>query len=149
ELWTRPADTVSRGVLIEQGFKGVPGEIATPASPAGGLLNPMPRSPEVPAAARPWTLPETSGSAATSTSFPLSWRYVLVSIWLLGSVLWLALAGYRVHRFHRLLRFTERAPENLQRRVRGLAARLGLARCPGVRVVAAPISPLLWALVGE
>src|SRR5207249_11255605 len=54
----------------------------------------------------------------------------------------------RVLRFRRLLgRLTPAAV--LQERTQHLARRLGVARCPLVYLVAAPISPLVWALGGR
>src|SRR5262249_35199618 len=73
-------------------------------------------------------------------------RTIAASIWLLGSLLWLALAGLRIGRFHRLLCSTHPALPPLQAQVRRLAHRLGLARDPTVYLVMAPIPPLLWAL---
>jgi beta-lactamase regulating signal transducer with metallopeptidase domain len=75
-----------------------------------------------------------------------SWRLPVAVAWLTGSLLWAGMAGWRVIRFQRLLRYTELAPAPVQEQARRLANRLGLARCPGVWLVPAPVSPLLWAL---
>src|SRR2546423_1746173 len=65
-----------------------------------------------------------------------------------GTPLGWGLALARVLRFRRLLgRLTPDAV--LQERTQSLARRLGLARCPLVYLVAAPISPLVWALGGR
>jgi beta-lactamase regulating signal transducer with metallopeptidase domain len=76
----------------------------------------------------------------------LSWQQVIGAFWLTGSLLWVTVAGVRLSRFQRLLRYTEPAPAPVQEQARRLAARLGVRRCPGVWFLAAPVSPLLWAL---
>lgn len=78
---------------------------------------------------------------------PLPWLEALLSVWLLGSLLWFAIAALRVFRFGRLLCQTEPAPEYLQSAARRVSERYGLKRCPGVRVVAARIPPLLWGSI--
>jgi beta-lactamase regulating signal transducer with metallopeptidase domain len=77
-----------------------------------------------------------------------SWRQAVAALWLAGALIWWAAAGLHVGRFHRLLRYARPAPEAVQAQARRLAGRLGLARCPGVWLVPAPVSPMLWALVG-
>jgi WD40 repeat protein/beta-lactamase regulating signal transducer with metallopeptidase domain len=67
-------------------------------------------------------------------------------IWLAGTAVWLAWAGVRVVRFGRLLRHARPAPEEVQGLARRLAARLGLARCPAVRLLAGPLPVLVWAV---
>jgi bla regulator protein blaR1 len=66
--------------------------------------------------------------------------------WVGGSIGWLATAGCRIVRFHRLLRFGKLAPQRWQARAAALADRLGLARCPELWLVPGHISPLVWAL---
>src|SRR5262249_49471845 len=121
ELPAEPADTVSHGELTAERDNDVSEEIAEPVAPHAESLCAMP----CPLASSPppnaGTLPPISHPATTATSFRFSWQWFLGSVWLSGSVGWLALAGYRVQRFHRLLRFTEQAPENLQSRARLLA----------------------------
>jgi beta-lactamase regulating signal transducer with metallopeptidase domain len=75
-----------------------------------------------------------------------NWRQLALPLWVAGSLLWWALAGLRLARFQRLLRYAKPAPAPLQDRAGRLASRLGLARCPGVWLVPAPVSPMLWAL---
>jgi len=55
-------------------------------------------------------------------------------------------AGARIYRFSRLLRYGRVAPRTLQDEACVLAERLGLARCPTVWLVPGRVSPLLWAL---
>jgi bla regulator protein BlaR1 len=99
---------------------------------------------------------EEEGGAAEMLSLPapptpvapaaVSGEMVVGAVWLTGSLLWLAVAALRVARFQHLLRHARPAPAALQEQAEHLAQRLGLARCPGVWFVPAPVSPLLWAL---
>jgi beta-lactamase regulating signal transducer with metallopeptidase domain len=77
-----------------------------------------------------------------------SWRVLVVAAWLAGSLCWLAVAAVRIRRFRLLLRHARAAPDEVQQQGRVLAASLGLRRCPPALFVPAPLSPLLWALVG-
>jgi beta-lactamase regulating signal transducer with metallopeptidase domain/multidrug efflux pump subunit AcrA (membrane-fusion protein) len=112
-----------------------------PAVPADDLLAPIPPA----TSAGPVTEPEAQGPPA-SPVLRLSWKEALVAVWLIGAVLWWAMAAWRIRRFRRLLRFAQRGPADLQAQARRVADRLGLARCPEVLLVRAPLSPLLWAL---
>jgi beta-lactamase regulating signal transducer with metallopeptidase domain len=89
------------------------------------------------------TLPHTSGPADEPTEFP--WAQVWTGLWLTGSCCWLSLAGARLLRFRKQLRFAEPAPANLQREARHLAEELQVT-CPGVWVLPGPVSPMLWVL---
>jgi beta-lactamase regulating signal transducer with metallopeptidase domain len=91
---------------------------------------------------------ELPGPAAASDTELADLEMGLLMLWLLGSLLWWTLAGVRVVRFYRMLRYARPAPETIQARAHCLAERLGLARCPGVCLIDAAVSPLLWALVG-
>jgi len=73
---------------------------------------------------------------------------LLLSAWIMGSLLVFLVTGFRVHRFQRLLRAATRAPADLQEEVRGLAVRLGTNRCPQVCLLPGKASPMLWALFG-
>jgi beta-lactamase regulating signal transducer with metallopeptidase domain len=77
-----------------------------------------------------------------------SWRVLVVAAWLGGSVCWYTVAALRVGRFRRLLRHARAAPEEVQQQARRVAVSLRLRRCPLACFVPAPVSPLLWALVG-
>jgi beta-lactamase regulating signal transducer with metallopeptidase domain len=74
------------------------------------------------------------------------WPVVLLTIWLGGCLAWWTVAAYRITRFRALLRHAHPAPPPLRELARKLAERLGLAYCPRIDLVEAPISPLLWAL---
>jgi beta-lactamase regulating signal transducer with metallopeptidase domain len=96
--------------------------------------------------------PESAPAAAPDPPAPVTrtdWRPVVLVLWLAGSLLWWLLAAVRLRRFSRLLRYARPAPPALQEQARGLADRLGLARCPGVWLLPAPVSPMLWALAGR
>jgi beta-lactamase regulating signal transducer with metallopeptidase domain len=70
----------------------------------------------------------------------------VAALWLAGCLAWWAVAGRRLWRFGRLLRHARPAPGPVQGRATRLAGRLGLARCPGVWFLPAPVSPMLLAL---
>jgi beta-lactamase regulating signal transducer with metallopeptidase domain len=70
-------------------------------------------------------------------------------VWLAGTGLWLVVAGTRIYRFQRLLRYGRAAPAPLQQRACLLAERFALGRCPTVWLVPGRVSPLLWALGKE
>ncbi len=84
------------------------------------------------------------GSASDPSSVLLWWRGLL-GLWALGSLGWFALAGWRLNAFRRLLRYAVPAPEAVRSRVAELAGRLGLTRCPEVRLLPGRLAPLLWA----
>ena len=156
------ADVRSSSSLPEMEFSADPGsalssfpegssnsvleETVTATAPVAGAFGATSIIPET--AASRLTLSKASAPGAKRPSLPLPWQSLLVILWLSGSACWLALVSYRLYRFQQLLGLTQRAPVELQTRARHLASRLGLARCPGVWVVPAPISPLLWALGG-
>lgn len=70
----------------------------------------------------------------------------IFALWLIGTILWFAVAGIRIYRFQRLLRYGKAGPAPLQDEAFLLAQRLGLAHCPIVWLVPGRVSPLLWAL---
>ena len=113
--------------------------------PGGDAEDGPPQSQEMAATAAP----AAPRAAAPEPLTPrLSWSAGLLPVWLAGSCLWWALAGLRLARFRRLLRFAEFAPAALQDEACRLAARIGLRRAPGVWLVPAAVSPMLWALGG-
>jgi beta-lactamase regulating signal transducer with metallopeptidase domain len=91
-------------------------------------------------------LPSDPAPANSSQPEGLEWKTIAVAVWLTGSLLWWTVASIRTARFGRLLRQTRLAPDDLQARVRVFAHRLGMTRFPDVRLVDAPLTPLLWAL---
>ena len=71
-------------------------------------------------------------------------------LWLMGSVLVLALSLARVYRFNRLLREeSEVAPHELQAETARIAKRLGLKRVPTIYMTSAHLSPMLWWIGGK
>src|SRR5262249_40063538 len=109
----------------------IPPELdAAPADGDGAAAEPVPPPPP----------PVPVAPAAFSAEM------LVAVVWLTGSLLWLTVAALRVARFGRMLRHARPAPAALQAQTERLAHRLGLARCPGVWFVPAPVSPLLWAL---
>lgn len=74
-----------------------------------------------------------------------SWANAVVLAWLAGSCVWIGIAGCRLWRFHRLLRFAKPAPAFAQELARELADCLRV-RCPEVCVIPGNVSPMLWAL---
>jgi beta-lactamase regulating signal transducer with metallopeptidase domain len=77
------------------------------------------------------------------------WLEMVVVIWGAMAVAFWGLTVIRVARFRRTVRQFLPADEALQQRAKSLAIRLGLKRCPVVCQVAAPISPMVWALDGD
>jgi beta-lactamase regulating signal transducer with metallopeptidase domain len=90
----------------------------------------------------------TSEEAAAGVATPIHWSGLLGALWLAGSVVWMLVAGYRLQRFWRLLRFTEPAPAMVQDQANRLSRHLGLASSPGVWFTSASLSPMLWAFFG-
>jgi beta-lactamase regulating signal transducer with metallopeptidase domain len=74
------------------------------------------------------------------------WRLPVGVCWLSGSVLWWVVACRRLRRFGRLLHSARPAAPEVVERMRRLAGRMGLRRCPSVWFLSAPVSPLLLAL---
>jgi beta-lactamase regulating signal transducer with metallopeptidase domain len=77
-----------------------------------------------------------------------SWPWAVAGLWLAGSCLWWSLAALRLARFRLLLRSARPAPPEVRARAEDLAGRLGLARCPDVWLLDAPLPPFLWSLFG-
>jgi beta-lactamase regulating signal transducer with metallopeptidase domain len=80
------------------------------------------------------------------TPEPIPWANAALTAWAAGSAFWFGLTLTRVLRFRRVLRRLAPAPAELQKRVADIAGRLGLRRVPTAYLVAAPVSPLVWAL---
>jgi beta-lactamase regulating signal transducer with metallopeptidase domain len=102
-------------------------------------------APVLPAALVPATPAGAPEPAVASLSLPRA-APLAAAVWLSGSVLWFALALSRILRFRRLLVRARPAPEALLEEARLVARSLGLERVPDVVVVAARVSPHVWAL---
>ena len=74
---------------------------------------------------------------------------LVVAGWGIGSLVWFALAGWRIGRFRRGLRFASEAPREPQQTRTIWLASLGLRRCPRVCLVPGRVSPMLWAFAGR
>jgi beta-lactamase regulating signal transducer with metallopeptidase domain len=79
----------------------------------------------------------------------LTWQNAVVGAWLAGSLFFLGLVTVRTARFRRLVQGGEAADADLRRRLHRLADRLGITRPPSVTLVAATLSPVLWAAFGR
>src|SRR5262249_42213197 len=111
-------------------------DLAAPPDEEAVAAEPAPEPPEELASAPP---------AAPSEPPPVAWQPLVLAVWIGGPLVWLALAGRPGRRLAPALRCAEPAPAWLQRESDGLAARLGLARAPGVRLLPGRVSPMLWA----
>ena len=72
-----------------------------------------------------------------------------ILLWLGGLVFVLFVAGRRCRRFQRLVRRTETVSPALQAEAAALASRIGLRRCPRIRLVPARVSPMVWFRPGS
>ena len=82
---------------------------------------------------------------ATEASWPVDWIQLGAGIWVIGAMCWLLLANVRLRRFLRLLGQAQPASEDLQNEVQRLAEKFQV-RCPAVRLVQGPLSPMIWVL---
>jgi beta-lactamase regulating signal transducer with metallopeptidase domain len=117
---------------------------------AGTLAEAEEEPPRVALALVPHEEEEEPATAASSPQSPTqgSWLPALLVVWLVGTLVWFALAVVRVVSFRRLLRHARPASPALQNQVKRLARRLGLIRCPEMLVVPGRIAPMLWAWGG-
>jgi beta-lactamase regulating signal transducer with metallopeptidase domain len=153
----------------EQRLSEPPDEDSFTTPPEAQAVTDLPHSAEDGARPNPNTMPDASAAAGTSdmgaepvrspaggeASTPVivsegsTWEQIIGALWLTGSVLWWTVAGARLVRFRMSLRSAWQVPPALQERAERLAAQLGLARCPRVYLLPAPIMPLLWAVAGR
>jgi beta-lactamase regulating signal transducer with metallopeptidase domain len=142
--------------LAEAAAPAVEAETPVPLTleltPVSREAEPLPAAPfSQPFAAESAALPEATiveASPAPARDIAMSWQFVIIGAWLIGSVAWFGVALIRVHRFERLLRLAEPAPESLRAELRDLAEQLGLRRCPSVGLVPGAVAPMLWAAGG-
>ncbi|HEY2911034.1 MAG TPA: M56 family metallopeptidase, partial [Gemmataceae bacterium] len=67
-----------------------------------------------------------------------------VAIWGLGAVAWFVWQGRRILRFRRRVNRADRAPPEIEAVIRRLAAALGIAHPPAVRITGEIGTPMLW-----
>jgi beta-lactamase regulating signal transducer with metallopeptidase domain len=93
-----------------------------------------------------WESPPVPEAPPVAPAAPFPWRSWAGVVWLAGSSLWVGWVALHVVRFRRALRHARPAPAFLQGEADTLARRLGLRRCPEVRLVPGAVSPMVWAL---
>jgi beta-lactamase regulating signal transducer with metallopeptidase domain len=126
--------------LIEVGI--VPRNLL-PGAPGAPPAATIPAGPEV-------TVAELSShEQATTMSLASTLPLALGALWLAGAIAVLALAVVRLCRFGRLLANTTAPPAEMRVAGARLARRLGLPRCPRIRLVPASISPMLRPRIGS
>jgi beta-lactamase regulating signal transducer with metallopeptidase domain len=114
---------------------------------AGQNARAVVEAPALPAPAAETVTAEAANPAKLpSTEWLAYWPELALSLWLAGTLGWLALVGVRLVRFRRLLRHASPAPARLRERADYLARRLGLKRSPVIWLVPGAVSPMLWAL---
>lgn len=75
-----------------------------------------------------------------------NWDQILLSIWGLGSLAYILASMHGIRQFKRLLSASVGAPDEVASASSRLARKLGLNRCPPIRVIEMPIPPLVWSL---
>jgi beta-lactamase regulating signal transducer with metallopeptidase domain len=131
-------------------------DLLTPPIVRIGILPRIAQAPSIAAASA--TVPLPSGATLrvlapdldrTATTTAAAFPRALWIGWAGGAGLVLLLALVRALRFRQLLARATPAPPELTLRAERLARRIGLARAPRIRLVPAPISPLLRPRLGR
>lgn len=73
-------------------------------------------------------------------------RSICVALWLMGSVIFFAVLGYRVRLFHRFVKRAPTADASMQKLAAEIATRYRLSRIPQIRYADGDFPPLLWVL---
>ena len=76
---------------------------------------------------------------------PIHWSHIVLVLWAIGSLIYVAVSLIRIHRFGKQLRFEAVESTNLQQNAINVASRMGITTCPDVKTVDCRIPPLLWA----
>lgn len=87
--------------------------------------------------------------SAVEADRPAAWLDLwpwIVGVWLTGAGLVLLRSLWLIARFHALLRYAARAPEEVQAEARDVAGRLGLMWVPEVWLVPGPLPPMIWSV---
>jgi beta-lactamase regulating signal transducer with metallopeptidase domain len=93
--------------------------------------------------------PTPSNEWATTRAMNLpDWRTTLLTVWIAGATGWFLLAGLRLARFRRLLRFARPAPADLQREADRIATALGMRWAPVVELLPGRLAPMVWTGAG-
>jgi beta-lactamase regulating signal transducer with metallopeptidase domain len=88
--------------------------------------------------------PIAAGATTTASARDINWVAVVSWLWFVGSAVWLCVAIVRLIRFHRALRNTLPASEEIRQWAEQAAAKLNVTRPFGVRVTEGRIAPLVW-----
>lgn len=126
-------------VAINDPLGGIPSQEATQNAAANmsGVI-----TPQAPSMTTRWL------DAAVAWLEPL-WYFAstcLISVWLIGAVVFASIAAMRCWRFDRELRETLPASRRLQQRCDEIADRFGIRRAVEVRYVESVVVPFLWCL---
>lgn len=81
-----------------------------------------------------------TGKPITSWLFP-----ALIAFWLVGSVSYFVVTGWRIRKMSKVIAFTDPGDAKLTRFVNELSQRIGLRRAPEVRVAAGTMSPMIFS----
>lgn len=84
---------------------------------------------------------DTLGASVKTT---ISWPVYVGTVWLVGSFIWGLIACIRIVKFHRKLKEADVAGESVQRIGQSVAKKLGLKRCPELRITNGHLSPMVW-----
>jgi beta-lactamase regulating signal transducer with metallopeptidase domain len=147
-----PATPAVRAALPEAPPAAVPLPDAAEEFPAAGdEAQDAFEPPELPV----FVLPASEENASVLAELPAlpltresDWVNALPGVWLAGTLVWFALAGWRIGRFQMLLRYARPARPALQQRTARLARQVGLTWCPRVWLVPGRVAPMLWAAGG-
>jgi beta-lactamase regulating signal transducer with metallopeptidase domain len=88
----------------------------------------------------------SASEALPRPSHYLPWRAMVLGVWVAGAIVYFSITFFRIMRFRREVRRPWPTDDNLQRQADNLAARFGLSRSPVVKLVDAPVPPMLWAM---
>ncbi len=94
------------------------------------------------------TQPASASSVSTKPVLisSVSLRSICVALWLMGSVIFFAVLGYRVRLFHRFVKRAPTADASMQKLAAEIATRYRLSRIPQIRYADGDFPPLLWVL---
>jgi beta-lactamase regulating signal transducer with metallopeptidase domain len=91
--------------------------------------------------------PELAHARSTSARWSQYWKPAVLAFWLTGSVVFWAVALFRIRQVRALIRSAQPAPASLHDEVSRLARRLGVSRSPSIWQTDLPLPPMLWAVL--